>query len=259
MDLKLKVCRGSPVRKILCREVKSCGATSLVVGTSKVHRTLRSKISLAKSCAKNLQKNVSVICVDNGKIVFQRELTGPFDTDFESLDASESRFKKRKTVSRRPLSLPPLRVPSSSSSGSGSSGNTSMALVPCKTREMAIHRSGWTLLRRTFLHGIRGSEDTSAKRSSVIQWLLKLPRRQSVASIYPDQKQFSASNRDDCCLHMEEERDSIIDSDAYSNKTFKYSINCQLFTFQELTLATNNFIPGLFSDIIFLIHFWRFY
>lgn len=281
MDLKLKVCRGSPVWKILCREVKSCGATSLVVGTSEVHRTLRSKIFLAKSCAKSLQQNVSVICVDNGKIVFQRELTSPFDNNFRSLDALESKSKKRKSVSRRPSSLPPRRVSSSSSSRSESismssiiSGSTSMDLVPCKIQEMAIRRSGWTLLRRTFFHGNRGSEYSSAKKSSVMQWLLKLPRRQSVAAIYPDQRQSSASNRDDCCSHIKEERDSTIlysadtNSDTYSNKIFseelrdlkqKYSINCQLFSFQELSLATNNFIPGLFSIIIFPIHFRRFY
>ncbi|KAH6813857.1 kinase with adenine nucleotide alpha hydrolases-like domain-containing protein [Perilla frutescens var. frutescens] len=268
VDLKLKVCRGSPVRKILSREAKLCGATSLVVGTSKVHHTLRSKISLARSCAKSLQKDVSVICVDNGKIVFQRESTGSLDLVFGSLDASESKCKKRKTLSRSPLSLPPQRVSSSSSSSSMTSdsistssiesGRISMALVPCNTQEMAVSRSRWTLLRRTILRGSKGSEDSSTKKSNVMQWLWKLPSRQSVAAIYPDQKQFSASNRDDCCSHLEEVNDSIMlysadtNSDAYSNKLCSeelkdiqqnYSTKCELFSYKELSLATNNFIP----------------
>lgn len=263
VDLKLKVCRGSPVRKILSREAKSCGATSLVVGTSEVHHTLRSKISLARSCAKSLQKNISVICVDNGKIMFQRESTGPHDLDLRRPDASESTCKKR---SRSPLSLPPQRVSSSSSSASENistssirSGNISMALVPCKAQGMAVSRSGWARLRRSVLQGSRGgSEDSTTKKSSVVQWLLKLPNRQSVAAIYPDQKQFSSSNRDECCSHLEEEKDSVIlysadtNSDAHSNKIFseelkdiqeKYLTKCKVFSYQELSLATNNFIP----------------
>lgn len=137
-----------------------------------------------------------------------------------------------------------------------------MALVPSKTLEMPVSRSGWTLLRRVFVHGRRESEDASTKKSSVMHWILKLPSRQSVAAIYPDQKQFSASNRDDHCSHWEEEKGAIVlcsagtNSDAYSNKIFleelkdigeKYSTKCRLFSYQELSLATNNFTPGLFS------------
>ncbi|XP_041994959.1 probable serine/threonine-protein kinase PBL22 [Salvia splendens] len=210
VDLKLKVCRGSPVRNILSREAASCGAASLVLGTSKANTTLRSKTSLAKSCAKSLQNSISVICVDNGKIMFQ----------------SESRYKKSKTFSNIPLSLPAQRVSSSSSSANG---RISMALVPCKSQEMVARRSGWTLLSRTFLHGSRGFEYATSKKSSVMHWLSKLPSLQSVAAIYPDQKQFSASN--------------MIFSDELGNLQEKYSNKCQLFSYQELSLATNNFIP----------------
>ncbi|KAK6140402.1 hypothetical protein DH2020_025859 [Rehmannia glutinosa] len=93
VDLKLKVCKGSPVRKILFREVKSFGATSLILGTSGVHHKIRSRISVAKYCAKNLHKNISVICVDNGKIVFQRESNASTVSLFGSLDASKSALK----------------------------------------------------------------------------------------------------------------------------------------------------------------------
>ncbi|KAI3445099.1 hypothetical protein Pfo_001764 [Paulownia fortunei] len=254
VDLKLKVCKGSPVRKILFREVNSCGATSLILGTSEVHHKIRSRISVAKYCAKNLQKNISVVCVDNGKIVFQRESNVSTVSLFGSLDVSESKLKRRKTLPKSPLSLPPQRVLSSLSG----SENISMALVPLKTQEMTESKSGWAALRRVFLHGRRTTETSSTKKSSMVQWILKLPSRQSVAAIYPYQKQITAPDKDESHLDLDPEKGAIVlysadtNSVPYSSKIFseelkalgeKYSTTCQLFSYQELLLATNNFIP----------------
>ncbi|KAL7083685.1 hypothetical protein ACP275_14G178000 [Erythranthe tilingii] len=246
VDLKLKVCRGNPVHKILSREAKSCGATTVIVGTSRVHRTIRSRISIAKSCAKSLQKNASLMCVDNGKIVFQRESTSSFDLEFGKFDASESesRFKRRKTLSKNPLSLPHQKVLSSLSRSENES--TPMALVPIKTQEMLESKSGWGLLRRVFLHGSKVSEAAPTKKSSLVKWILRLPSRQSVAAIYPDQKQSSASNRDDCCLDLHDDNGaSVISSAAEQLKDIseKYSTKCRLFSYQELLIATNDFKP----------------
>ncbi|KAL0464487.1 UNVERIFIED_CONTAM: Proline-rich receptor-like protein kinase PERK9 [Sesamum latifolium] len=254
VDLKLKVCKGSPVRKILTQEAKSCGATSLILGTSGVHHKIRSRISVAKYCAKNLQKNVSVMCVDNGKIVFQRDSNASKVSLFESLDVSGSRMKRRKTLPKSPLSLPPERVLSSSSNGSE---DTSMALVPLRTQELPESRSGWAVLRRVFLHKRRVTETSSPKKSSLVQWILKLPSRQSFAAIYPDQKQITAPDRDDCHLDLNPENGAIVlysaeTNSAYSSSIFleelkalgeKYSTTCQLFSYQDLLSATNNFLP----------------
>ncbi|KAK4424875.1 Receptor-like cytosolic serine/threonine-protein kinase RBK1 [Sesamum alatum] len=253
VDLRLKVCRGSPVSKILSREAKSCGATSVIVGTSGVRRTIRSRIAVAKYCAKNLQKNVSVICVDNGKILFRRKSTASTDLEVGSLDASESKFQKRKSLSKSPLSLSSQKVASPSTGNE----NLSMALVPIKTQEMPESKSGWTLLRRLLLRRRSASEASSTKKPSVVQWLLRTPRRQSDAAVYPDQKQISASNTDDCCLGLDGEKGAIVlysddsNSDAYSKNFLeelkdlgeKYSANCRLFSYQELLLAANNFQP----------------
>lgn len=70
--MKLKVFRGKSARKVLVQEVKSCGATSLIVGSSRKHHTIRSSASLAKYCARNLAKDVSVFAVKSGKIMFRR-------------------------------------------------------------------------------------------------------------------------------------------------------------------------------------------
>ena len=72
VDLKLKFLRGKSARKVLVQEVKSCGATSLIVGSSKRHHTIRSSASLAKYCARSLAKDVSVFAVKSGKIMFRR-------------------------------------------------------------------------------------------------------------------------------------------------------------------------------------------
>ncbi|KAJ9146224.1 hypothetical protein P3X46_028515 [Hevea brasiliensis] len=75
VDLKLKICRGSSIRKILVREAKSYSAANVIVGAARSHHTIRSPTSVAKYCAKKLPKDCSVLAVNNGKVVFQREGT----------------------------------------------------------------------------------------------------------------------------------------------------------------------------------------
>ncbi|GAA0147649.1 hypothetical protein LIER_07298 [Lithospermum erythrorhizon] len=71
VDLKLKICRGESVRKILIREAISYHATDLIVGIAKSRHTMYSSTSVAKYCAKKLGKVSSVLAVNNGKIVFR--------------------------------------------------------------------------------------------------------------------------------------------------------------------------------------------
>ncbi|CAI9765008.1 unnamed protein product [Fraxinus pennsylvanica] len=244
VDLKLRVCRGSPVRRVLTQEVKLCGATSLIVGSSLEQHTIRSRTSVAKYCAKNLQKKVSVISVNNGKIMFQREATtsvGP-----------ESRSKQGKTMGKSPLSLPPERVFSSSNS---ENEHNSMALVPIETQEMPESRSGWTLLQRVFFPSGKVPENRP-KKSSATQRMLKLPSRQSVTAICPDPKHINLYNNDEChCTEFGAEKGAIVPYVAGTNsvsdfpKTIlrelegleKYSSTCRIFSYQELLLATNSF------------------
>uniref|UniRef100_A0A1D1XSR4 Receptor-like cytosolic serine/threonine-protein kinase RBK2 n=1 Tax=Anthurium amnicola TaxID=1678845 RepID=A0A1D1XSR4_9ARAE len=77
IDLKLKICRGSCLRKILVREVKLLSATNLILGVTKNSCAIRSSTSIAKHCAKKLPRECSVMAVSNGKIVFQREASPP--------------------------------------------------------------------------------------------------------------------------------------------------------------------------------------
>ncbi|KAL3840049.1 hypothetical protein ACJIZ3_024640 [Penstemon smallii] len=86
VDLKLKICRGTSVQKILVREAKSNYATEVILGTAQTHHTIRSSASVAKYCAKKLSKDCSVLAVNNGKIVFHRESTSPCRVNIEEIE-----------------------------------------------------------------------------------------------------------------------------------------------------------------------------
>ncbi|XP_058089838.1 protein kinase STUNTED-like [Magnolia sinica] len=75
VDLKLKICRGSSVRKVLVREAKTLAATKVILGVAKNHRRIGSLVSIANYCAKKLPLDCCVLAVNNGKVVFQREST----------------------------------------------------------------------------------------------------------------------------------------------------------------------------------------
>ncbi|CAN1176023.1 Protein kinase STUNTED [Linum perenne] len=82
VDLKLKICRGSSIRKILVREANSYTAKKLILGAvnSSNYAVVRSPTSVAKYCAKKLSDTCSVIAVHNGKVVFQRHPSPPLDS-----------------------------------------------------------------------------------------------------------------------------------------------------------------------------------
>lgn len=102
VDLKLKICRGSSVQKILVREAKSYFASQLVVGTSRSHHPIRSSASVAKYCAKKLGKDSSVLAVNNGKIVFHKEVSS--STRFSVKEVEDRRRSGLIRVIQRSLS-----------------------------------------------------------------------------------------------------------------------------------------------------------
>ncbi|KAK4756203.1 hypothetical protein SAY87_006330 [Trapa incisa] len=73
VDLKLKICRGSSIRKILVREANLYSAAKVIVGVTGSHGPMGSPTSVAKYCAKKLSKDCWVLAVDDGKIIYQRE------------------------------------------------------------------------------------------------------------------------------------------------------------------------------------------
>lgn len=71
--MKLKICRGSSVRRILVREANEYCASHVIVGKPQGLSKIRPSISIARYCAKKLSKDCCVLAVDNGKVVFKRD------------------------------------------------------------------------------------------------------------------------------------------------------------------------------------------
>ncbi|KAM0835431.1 hypothetical protein ACQ4PT_062925 [Festuca glaucescens] len=73
INLKVKICKGSSVRKALVREASLFGASKLVLGITKKKRSIGSSLSVAKYCAKKLPTKCAVLAVKGGKIVYRRD------------------------------------------------------------------------------------------------------------------------------------------------------------------------------------------
>ncbi|XP_058753215.1 protein kinase STUNTED-like [Vicia villosa] len=72
VDLKLKICRGSSVKKILVREANVYCATHVIVGSVHGFHRIRTSSSVAKYCAGKIAHDCCVLAVNNGKVVFKR-------------------------------------------------------------------------------------------------------------------------------------------------------------------------------------------
>ncbi|XP_050207022.1 protein kinase STUNTED-like isoform X2 [Mercurialis annua] len=271
VDLKLKVCRGTSARKILVREAKSSGAAMLIVGTSKTHK-IRSSTSLAKYCARNLSNNSSVLAVSNGKIMFQREAT-PLPVDH-----LRDKLNQQTHVSLHIDNSIDNEVDNSGTSSHHESlngGDNSLALVLVPTTEAVPNsdssavvrlpegKLGWSILRRIFLPKRWITEKSRGKKTSVTKCVQKLPSSNSSSVVYPDQKQNNSNMKEDQWSILDGENGAIVPvvepniswcaispshgSDGLPEELKglheKYSSSCRLFSYDELCLATSNFMP----------------
>lgn len=251
VDLKLKVCRGTSVKKIIVKEAKSYGEAKVIVGISKTHRTIRSSVSVAKYCARKLSKNFGVFAVENGKIVFQREATHNLQDDvLGECTNCDSRMQLCEELARDETVV-----------------DNSLALVPVQSDNSLVVREsprkkqdGWPFLRRVLLPKHQDPEKASVKKTSLIQWVLRLPSRYTSAVVYPDHKQnHSADSSEDNRSNLDGESGAIVSVEHDSacpplspyNELPKeleglqerYSSTCRLFSYRELLSATSNFLP----------------
>ncbi|XP_044470749.1 probable receptor-like serine/threonine-protein kinase At5g57670 [Mangifera indica] len=306
VDLKLKVCRGSSVKKILVREAKSYGAAKLVVGISKTRHRIRSSASVAKFCAKKLSKSFWVFAVNNGKILFQRDgnytttdilqdanqqkdrsvhrslskngkvlidgnVTGVENKSCKQcqgfLHKSGSSFKKR---TQKNCTSGDSKTPLAESSVDGNVEN-SLALVPYQNNEVAMSsnslvvlelpqsKHGWSVARRVICPEHQRLEKSSQNKTSLIQWVLRLPSRYTSAIVYPDRKQTqSVKSNEDLNSMFDGESGAIVPFDNEATRPLspyqgfpkelenlhdRFSSTCRLLSYKELSLATSDFHP----------------
>ncbi|XP_050256030.1 protein kinase STUNTED [Quercus robur] len=285
VDLKLKLIKGLKARKILVREAKSHGEATLIVGVSKPRIGIRPSASLAKYCASKLPRNFSIFAVHNGKVLFHRLAKNAgrvnLDKGHQCQVEFSSGLKKMTTLKNCPSCSPDavLRDNCGTQSaeeltGDGDDGDVNLlAMVPYQTAEAVGSsssvvivdeppelKSGWSILRRVFLPNQQYVEKP-VKKTSVFQWVLRLPSWHSSAVVYPDQKQNNLDKDDERCSSLDGETGAIVRFE--SSAVFplspcnglgnlpkellglheKYSSTCRLFNYQELLLATSNFKP----------------
>lgn len=147
-------------------------------------------------------------------------------------------------------------------------GSSSSVVILDEPPELEL-KSGWSILRRVFLPN-QQSVEKSVKKTSVFQWVLRLPSWHSSAVVYPDQKQSNHDKDDERCSSLDGETGAIVPFESSAVCPLspcnglgnlpkellglheKYSSTCRLFNYQELLLATSNFKPGSFAFLNFM-------
>ncbi|KAJ0228664.1 Protein kinase domain-containing protein, partial [Hirschfeldia incana] len=244
--------------------VKSSGATSLIVGSSKRHHTIRSSASLAKYCARNLSKDVSVFAVKSGKIMFRRVVHNSNDgqlmivpcgssPNIAAIEAAKIGNSSSPARSSSRWTSRPSRTSSLQSTESSGVVDNSLALVPVQRKE-ADSGQGWHIFRGLYRTKV------SAKRA-VLQWVSRLRGRNSEAVAYLDRKRSDSGCDEDCSSSIDGEDVSVSRSGSEhmlsplspclggSNNIpeeleglhEKYSSTCRLFTYEEVVSITSNF------------------
>ena len=278
MDLKLKICRGSSVKKILVREAESYSASKLIVGTARNHHTIRSSTSVAKYCAKKLPKSIGVTSVNNGKVVFNRE-GSPGKNGNSDPQAPPNCLLFASQVMEKPICA--VCAPMARNSGDQfceqscgdnsdgeeeERGDSSLALVPVKSVEPAPSslsvlitelpevRPGWPLLRRVAtMPDQKPPERTLVRQISVVQWAMQLPSRNISCDFDHDENQYQPPS------NLDSETGAIVlvggmettESESHSlppeleGLHEKYASTCRLFEHRELVASTSGFLPGL--------------
>ncbi|XP_004289287.1 PREDICTED: probable receptor-like serine/threonine-protein kinase At5g57670 [Fragaria vesca subsp. vesca] len=282
VDLKLKVCRGNPIRKILAREAQAFHADVVIVGPSKTHHRIRSSVAVAKYCAWKLPKSFSVFAIDNGKVVFKRD---EVDSNTHQLQGNNRKSSMKNVEVLEDVKVNQCEKKSLQTKCQNCEGGSvlldnsgtqlpgdetkdeSLALVPfqslnsVKNQRPHCFKPGWSILRWTFLRRQQHKEK-SPEKTSVLGRFSKPLSSHTSAVVHPDQKHSNSSQDGDHSSMPDGISEATVS--LGSNESFppltpnhgmeslpeeflelckKYSSSCRLFSYEELLLATSNFLP----------------
>ncbi|XP_065049232.1 protein kinase STUNTED-like [Musa acuminata AAA Group] len=232
IDLKLKICKGSSIRKVLVKEAKAFAASLLILGVTKNSRAIGSSwVSIAKHCAKKLPNDCSVVALSDGKIVFQREAAGPKKLNDTASDPSfppeaelngciiSHAANGLSAGNGSPRSNCSICAPESDPSSLNElKEEESLDLVPVEkteaptsstaltiVKDLPEARPGWPSLRRLVFTN-RKSLCSEKHKASVVQWAKWLPSRYS--SVHPDRK--SKKSEGNTTLDLDQESGAIV-------------------------------------------------
>ncbi|CAO2145870.1 unnamed protein product [Urochloa humidicola] len=260
INLELKVCGGSSIRKALVKEAASCGASHLILGVALNSRSFgSSSTSVAKYCSKRVPASCSVLAVNNGKVVYhkdaghsmQHELYQSTGTIPETPRRSYRKLlssmigerfwdehgKDNRCISRAVTM--PMRSPARPK-------EVSLALVPVKScrSESPEVATGWPLLRKKFLPDRKASLPDKSKMS-VVQWAMRLPSRYSAVS--PVHSEYRTTRPDSTgTSHILRDR-LVVPLRSNSGKSSVVIEELDKETPEELTLLEEKF-PSIYSS-----------
>ncbi|KAH1094648.1 hypothetical protein GYH30_040089 [Glycine max] len=135
-----------------------------------------------------------------------------------------------------------------------------LAIVPVQTND-AASKPGWPLLRKTIVSDRKCSQRSLLCQISVVQWAMQLPSRDLSYAAHQDHKTNNCGPNKDQFLALDSKSGALVPVDAeigtapsteHNSRSIpkeleglheKYSSTCRLFKYQELVLATSNFLP----------------
>ncbi|XP_078173683.1 protein kinase STUNTED-like [Carex rostrata] len=213
-----RVTPGKSIQKVLVEEAKHCAAMTVVVGVNKNY-SIGGSAALAKYCAKHLPPTTSVIAVQNGKTIFQREATKPPEGG-EPKPVLRTVLHPSVGMDPKVIIPNPDRSPSymnkprteSISSKDLFEVNSSNSIKNLEEQQ----RLGWPLLRRT----ASNRDVLDVRKQSVVHWVMNLPKR--------------LPELENPGCELSRELIGVLDA---SNST----CNCKMFSYEGLCDATNQF------------------
>ncbi|CAL0327744.1 unnamed protein product [Lupinus luteus] len=268
VELRLKLCRGDSPRKVIVKEAKSFGVSTVILGISKTHHTIRSYSLIAKYCAKKLPKCVSVFSVDNGKIAFQREASRSCTCEEKIHEGQNSSLNLLVPYMKKKLNN--CEICKKRLSGDDLVKENSHALVPLlehgdsdppsnsiMVKNSNQLKSGCSIIHQV-LHQRKCSHSMSlTKRGFDFELASRRLNWNFSALVHPDHKQTNHDKNNDSTLYGES--DAIVPF-GFANFLLpsvcgqvtslpeellclqkKYSSLCRIYSLQELVFATANF------------------
>uniref|UniRef100_A0A7N0TYM6 Protein kinase domain-containing protein n=1 Tax=Kalanchoe fedtschenkoi TaxID=63787 RepID=A0A7N0TYM6_KALFE len=280
VDLKLKVCRGDSVKKLLVKEAKAYAASKFILGISKTPHTIRSSVSVAKYCARKLTPYCWVLAVDNGKIVFMREAANDVLLEANTSPSNGDILRKKLVMPVHPTDTRKFKGQNYLNNGkefvlhkcreacvdtcvnytgtemvpNNKTVSKSLAIVPFQGQSTCSAKSGWSFIRKMFVLDWPSHPKSKSKKLPGVQWALRVPNQHSSAAIYPDQNKNRPCNYrgnhttmpagiDARLASFSPHHDSTNHPKELECLPGKYSSMCRLFSLQELLLATSGFVP----------------
>ncbi|KAK4424048.1 putative receptor-like serine/threonine-protein kinase [Sesamum alatum] len=240
---------GNSLRKVVVKEAKKRSASAVIVGITK-RGAFGGWASVAKYCIQRLPPTTNVMSIYNGRVIFSRcsklQLEGPgfclADNGMFNKD-NQSEFGESEVSETRRYSLDGRDSVMTSRnnvlSPVGRHRRGSLSLIPLPVEDFTEQRPGWPLLQTVSLTTQKAKE---ARKMSVVQWVMSLPRRSLSEVSEPDSavsKTGDSPERENGKLASQKE--------LLKNLELIFKINpavCDVFSYDVLRKSTSEFLSG---------------